>query len=81
MILKFIVVVLMIAMVISLFSGFWFLVQDKGNERRRLLIALGIRIGLATALITTIAYGISSGQFGSQAPWDQRLHPERTNNS
>ena len=77
MILKFIVIILMIAMLASLFTGFYFLIEDKGNERKRVLYALAIRISLATALIGTISYGIASGQLGSQAPWDRKLHPER----
>ncbi len=77
MLLKFIVLVLLVAMLASLFSGLYFLVEDKGNERKRLLYALGIRISLATALVGTLSYGILTGQFGSQAPWDRELHPER----
>ncbi len=77
MLLKLIVFILLIAMLSSLFTGFWFLVKDKGNERKRVLYALLIRISLATALIGTIAYGIGTGQLGSQAPWDRELHPER----
>jgi succinate dehydrogenase/fumarate reductase cytochrome b subunit len=77
MLLKLIVFILLIAMLASLFSGFWFLVKDKGNERKRVLYALLIRISLATALISTIVYGIGTGQLGSQAPWDRELHPER----
>ena len=77
MFLKFILIVLMIAMLASLFTGFYFLVEDKGNERKRVLYALAIRIGLATALIATVSFGIISGQLGSQAPWDRELHPER----
>lgn len=81
MILKLIVFVLLIAMIASLFTGFYFLVQDRSDSRTRLLVALGIRISLATALIGTLAYGIMSGQLGSNAPWDQELHPERVINS
>lgn len=77
MALKIIVFILLIAMIASLFSGFYFLVSDKGNARKRLLIALGVRISIATALIGTLAYGIMTGQLGSQAPWDRELHPER----
>jgi succinate dehydrogenase/fumarate reductase cytochrome b subunit len=80
MLLKLIVFILLIAMLSSLFTGFWFLVKDKGNERKRVLYALLIRISLATALIGTIAYGIGTGQLGSQAPWDRELHPERVIN-
>ncbi len=44
--------------------------------------ALGTRVTLAALLIITIAYGIYSGQLGSNAPWDRQLNPERirTNN-
>lgn len=77
MLLKLIVFILLIAMLASLFTGFWFLVKDKGNERKRVLYALLVRISLATALVGTIAYGIGTGQLGSQAPWDRELHPER----
>ncbi len=77
MLLKLIVFILLIAMLASLFTGFWFVVKDKGNERKRVLYALFIRISLATALVGTIAYGIGTGQLGSQAPWDRELHPER----
>ena len=77
MLLKFIVFILLVAMLASLFTGFWFLVKDKGNERKRVLTALAIRISLATALVGTLFYGIQSGQLGSQAPWDRALHPER----
>lgn len=77
MIYKLIVFILLIAMLASLFTGFYFLIEDKGNERKRLLYALAIRISLATALIGTIAFGIANGHLGSQAPWDRGLHPER----
>lgn len=77
MLLKLIVLLLLIAMIASLFSGFYFLVKDRSDSRKRLLVALGVRISLATALIGTLAYGIMSGQLGSKAPWDQELHPER----
>lgn len=80
MALKIVVFILLIAMIASLFSGFYFLVNDKGNSRKRLLVALGVRISIATALIGTLTYGIMSGQLGSQAPWDRELHPERVIN-
>lgn len=78
MLLKTIIVVLFIAVLISLFSGLNFLVKDLGNSKRRLLVALGTRITLATLLLGTIGYGIYTGQLGSTAPWDRKLHPEAT---
>jgi len=78
MLLKTIIVVLFIAVLISLFSGLNFLVKDLGNSKRRLLVALGTRIALAALLLGTIAYGIFTGQLGSTAPWDRKLHPDAT---
>jgi hypothetical protein len=77
MLLKTIIVLLFIAILISLFGGLNFLVKDLGgNNKKRLLYALGIRIGLAGLLIATIIYGAYTGQIKSQAPWDRQLHPE-----
>jgi len=78
MLLKVVIVVLFIAILISLSSALVLLMKDVGNSRKRLLYTLGVRIALATALITAIVYGIYSGQITSQAPWDQKLHPQRT---
>ena len=78
MLLKTIIVVMFVGVLISLFSGLNFLVKDLGNSKRRLLFALGTRITLAALLLSTIAYGIYTGQLGSTAPWDRKLHPEAT---
>jgi p-aminobenzoyl-glutamate transporter AbgT len=77
MLLKTIIVLLFIAILISLFGGLNFLVKDLGgNNKKRLLYALGIRITLAMLLLGTIIYGAYTGQIKSQAPWDKQLHPE-----
>jgi hypothetical protein len=78
MLLKIIIVILFIGVVASLFGGLNFLVKDMGNAKKRLLYALGIRIGLAALLLATIIYGTYTGQLSSTAPWDQKLHPENT---
>ena len=77
MLLKFIIVILFIAVLVSLSSGLYFLMKDVGNTRRRTLYALGIRVTLATLLVGTIAYGFASGKLRSTAPWDRQLHPEQ----
>lgn len=70
--LKFLIVVLFIAVVASLSSGLVFLLKDMSvTDSKRTLYALGIRITLAATLLLVIAYGIYSGQLGSTAPWDQ----------
>ena len=68
MLLKIFIVILFFAVLVSLFTGLNFLVKDLGNNQRRLLYALGIRVTLAALLLGTIAYGVHSGQLSSKAP-------------
>ena len=74
MLLKVIIVVLFFAVLASLTSGLYFLMKDVGNNRKRTLYALGIRVTLAALLVGTITYGFVTGQLKSTAPWDQKLH-------
>ena len=75
--LKTIMLILLLALIASLFGGLNFLVKDLGgNNKKRLLYALGLRVSLAVMLIGTIIYGAYTGQIKSQAPWDKQLHPE-----
>jgi hypothetical protein len=78
MLLKIIIIILFIGVIASLFGGLNFLVKDMGNANKRVLYALGIRIGLAALLIACVVYGTYSGQLNSTAPWDRQLHPENT---
>lgn len=76
--LKVIIVVLLIGVVISLFSGLVFLFQDSDRQdSKRTLYAMGIRISLATALMATLFYGLYTGQLrlGTNAPWHDREPP------
>ena len=66
------IVVLLVLLLISLGSGFFFLMKDQGSTRRT-LHSLGIRVTLAAALVAVIAYGFYSGQLRSKAPWDAAL--------
>lgn len=66
--LKAAIVLMLIATVISLFSGLFFLVKDDSRSSR-LVIALSIRVGLAAATVGLIAWGFFSGQLVSHAPW------------
>ena len=70
--LKVIIVVLLIGVIVSLFSGLVFLFKDSGKPNsRRTLHSLGVRITLAGALMLTIFYGLYTGQLrlGTSAPW------------
>lgn len=73
--LKIVIVVLLIGVILSLFSGLVFLFQDSDRpDSRRTLYALGIRITLAAALLLTVGYGLYTGQLrmGTHAPWHER---------
>ena len=71
MFLKFLIVVLLLALLVSLGSGFYFLMTDQGDRnKRRTFHSLGVRVSLAACLMTLIVYGVSTGKLRSQAPWE-----------
>jgi succinate dehydrogenase/fumarate reductase cytochrome b subunit len=71
MLLKIFIVVLLLALVASLGAGFYYLMVDQGNIRKRRLVnSLGVRLSLAVTLMALIFYGVSSGKLRSQAPWE-----------
>jgi uncharacterized membrane protein len=73
--LKTAIVLLMLALVASLGSGFYFLMVDQGDKtKRRTLHSLGVRLGLAVSLAALIVYGVASGQLGQRTPWDAGPH-------
>lgn len=72
--LKIIIVMLLIAIVASLFGALGFLLKDANMpQSRRTWYALGVRITLAVLLMICLIYGFASGILHSQAPWDHRL--------
>lgn len=75
--LKIIIVVLLIGVIISLFSGLVFLFKDTNRtDSKRTLYALGVRITLATLLLLAISYGFYTGELriGTNAPWHTQSH-------
>jgi uncharacterized membrane protein len=66
--LKAAIVLMLIATVVSLFSGLFFLVKDNSSSNR-LVIALSVRVSLAAITVGLIAWGFFSGQLVSSAPW------------
>lgn len=70
-VLKFLIVLFMVMLVASLFSGFYFLMVDQGDvNKRRTFNSLGVRLGLALGLMGLIIYGVATGQLGHRNPWD-----------
>ena len=75
--LKAVIVLLMLALVASLGSGFYFLMQDQGDKtKRRTMHSLGVRLALAVCLAAVIIYGVATGQLGRGNPWDAGPKPD-----
>jgi hypothetical protein len=80
--LKAAIVVLMLALVVSLGSGFYFLMLDQGDkEKRRTFHSLGVRLSIAVALMALIIYSVATGQLGHLTPWDAGTGPQATQES
>jgi hypothetical protein len=60
MLVKLLVVILLLAILISLFSGLYFLVRDKGQSRRT-VNALAIRIGLSVFAFVLLMIAAATG--------------------
>ncbi|WP_163370661.1 DUF2909 domain-containing protein [Endozoicomonas acroporae] len=65
---KFVVTVLFIAVVISLGTGFYFLLTEKKSSPK-LLNSLKVRIGLTVLIMVIIVAAWLHGDIHSQAPW------------
>ena len=69
--LKVAIVLLLLALIASLGSGFYYLLVDQGDKtKRRLLHSLGVRLALTVSLIAIVIYGVATGQLGHRNPWD-----------
>lgn len=66
------ILTLFTGLLISLFSGLFFLMKDQGSTRRT-LNSLGLRISLAAGMMALIGYGFYTGELRSKAPWDAKL--------
>ncbi len=63
---KAIVLILLAAIVIALFSGLFFLVKDKDHPNSpRLLTALKVRVGLSIALVLLLVVSYQYGWISS----------------
>ncbi len=66
--LKLVIVLLLLAILASLFSGLVFLVKDD-SSRSRVVNALTVRVVLTALTVALIAYGFYSGQLVSHVTW------------
>ena len=53
---SFLIVVILLGIFVSLGSGLYFLVRDRGKTER-MVVSLSIRVGLAVALLVVLALG------------------------
>ena len=75
--LKIVIVLLLISLVISLFTGFGFLVKDQGDKRKDgLWNSISVRLIIAVLLMGFVTYGVTTGQLKSQAPWGKGAVPQ-----
>ena len=69
--LKIAIVLLLLGLIASLGSGFYYLMVDQGDKnKRRTLHSLGVRVTLAATLVAVVVYGVATGQLGHGTPWD-----------
>jgi hypothetical protein len=54
---------IMLAIIVSLSCGLYFLVQDRGHTERT-VVALSVRVGLAVLLLVALALGFMSRSSG-----------------
>ena len=73
--LKVLIGILMLSLVASLGSGFYFLMTDQGDKaRKRTFHSLGVRLTLGITLAGVIMYGVATGDLGHRNPWDAGPH-------
>lgn len=65
---KIVILIVLLLALISLGSGFFFLLKD-GTKSTRLLTSLKYRIGLTILLIILVTYGFWTGQIVTDSPW------------
>ncbi|MBD7976671.1 MULTISPECIES: twin transmembrane helix small protein [Pseudomonas] len=66
--LKAAILLLLLAILISLFSALFFMVKDQGHGRR-MMYALYVRVGLAALTVSLIAWGFYSGHLQPHVTW------------
>lgn len=68
MLFKLLIALLFIAIVISLFSGLYFLLKDQSRSHRT-VNSLLIRVAFAVALLLLLIYGFYSGDLSLRVPF------------
>ncbi|KPQ30717.1 MAG: Protein of unknown function (DUF2909) [Marinobacter excellens HL-55] len=58
--LKFLIVVLLLAVMVSLFSGLFFLIRD-GGKTNRVVNSLAVRVGLSVLLLALVLTSLWTG--------------------
>jgi len=71
--LKLFIIIVFVAILISLFTGLFFLFKDKESSKN-LFLSLSFRISLTLILLSLVTFGLFNGTLGNQAPWGQTSH-------
>ncbi|WP_271271832.1 twin transmembrane helix small protein [Aliamphritea hakodatensis] len=67
MLIKTAILIVLAAVLYSLFSGLYYLIRDQGASHRT-LHALSVRIALTVLLLTLLIYGFYSGELMLRSP-------------
>jgi len=59
---NFLILAVMLAIIVSLGSGLFFLVRDRGKTQRT-VVALSVRVALSVLLLVLLAWGFASRYF------------------
>ncbi len=71
MIIKFLIILLLVLVVLSLARALYCLLVDRQEaSKKRTLYALGFRVTVAAALLCLTFYAFYSGKIAPTAPWE-----------
>ncbi len=58
---RYVVIAMLIAIVVSLGSALWFMLRDRGKDPKRMVKALALRVGLSVTLFVMLMAGYYFG--------------------
>ncbi|MDE1464211.1 twin transmembrane helix small protein [Spartinivicinus poritis] len=62
------IIILLLAVISSLFAGFYFLIHDE-SKTGRLVKSLTLRVSLTVMIIFLLIYGYYTGEIAPSSPW------------
>ena len=63
---RYVVIAMLIAIVVSLVSAFWYMLHPSGKDPKRMVKALAVRVGLSVTLFVLLMAGYYFGLIGAR---------------